>query len=308
MKNRIRKIETISEFHKIRGLPSPLHPLVSLVDYGRSKILPEHIGEHWNFSFYSIGVKRNIGTLRYGQQKYDFDEGLMSFISPGQILSIERNSKANLKPSGWLLLIHPDFLWNSSLSKKIKHYNFFDYSINEALFMSEKEEGVIEDILQNIKQEIENNIDSFSQNIIIAQIELLLNYAQRFYQRQFITRKKASHHKLNQVEELLNDYFNNEDIVDKGLPTVQYIANTLNTSAGYLSSLLKSLTGQTTQQHIHNKLIEKAKERLSTTDLSVSEIAYELGFEHSQSFSKLFKTKTTLSPLKFRASFNLPHT
>ena len=304
MENKIRKIETIRDFHKIRGLSSPLHPLVSLIDYGLSKILPEHIGEHWNFDFYSIGVKRNVGTIRYGQQKYDFDEGLMSFIAPGQILSIEPNNKTDLKPSGWLLLVHPDFLWNSSLSKTIKQYAFFDYSINEALFMSEKEEGIIEGIFQNIKQEIENNIDNFSQNIIIAQIELLLNYAQRFYQRQFITREKVGHYKLNQVEALLNDYFNSEDIINKGLPTVQYVANTLNMSPGYLSSLLKSLTGQTTQQHIHNKLIEKAKEKLSTTDLSVSEIAYELGFEHSQSFSKLFKAKTNFSPLKFRTSFN----
>ncbi|NMH86278.1 helix-turn-helix domain-containing protein [Flavivirga algicola] len=304
MKNKIRKIETISEFHKIRGIPSPLHPLVSLVDYGATKIFPEHIGEHWIFDFYSIGVKRNVGKVRYGQQKYDFDQGLMSFIAPGQILSIESNTKANLKPSGWLLLIHPDYLWNSSVLKTIKQYDFFDYSINEALFMSEKEEGVIEGVFQNIKQEIENNIDNFSQNIIIAQIELLLNYAQRFYQRQFITRKKISHHKLNEVEALLDNYFNSEAIVDNGLPTVQYVANSLNMSSGYLSSLLKSLTGQTTQQHIHVKLIEKAKEKLSTTDLSVGEIAYELGFEHSQSFSKLFKTKTNLSPLEFRASFN----
>ncbi|TGV00363.1 helix-turn-helix domain-containing protein [Flavivirga rizhaonensis] len=304
MKNKIRKIKTISDFHKIRGLPSPQHPLVSLVDYGLSKILPEHIGEHWNFDFYSIGVKRNVGSIRYGQQKYDFDEGLMSFIAPGQILSVESNTKANLKPSGWLFLIHPDFFWNASLSKTIKQYDFFDYSINEALFMSEKEEDVIEGIFQNIKQEIENNIDNFSERIIIAQIELLLNYAQRFYQRQFITRKKSSHYKLNEVEALLNEYFNSEEIINEGLPTVQYIANTLNMSPGYLSSLLKSLTGQTTQQHIHNKLIEKAKEKLSTTNLSVSEIAYELGFEHSQSFSKLFKTKTNISPLKFRASFN----
>lgn len=304
MKNNIRKIETISDFHKIRGLPSPLHPLVSLVDYGHSKILPEHIGEHWNFNFYSIGLKRNVGTLRYGQQKYDFDEGLMSFIAPGQILSIEPNTKANLRPSGWLLLIHPDFLWSSPLSKNIKNYEFFDYSIREALFMSEKEENVIEGILLNIKQEIENNIDTFSQNIIIAQIELLLNYAQRFYQRQFITRKKSNHSKLSQVEDLLTDYFNNEDLLSQGLPTVQFVADSLNTSPGYLSSLLKSVTGQSTQQHIHDKLIEKAKEKLSTTDLSVSEIAFELGFEHSQSFSKLFKSKTKLSPLKFRASFN----
>ena len=304
MQNNIRKIETISDFHKIRGLSSPLHPLVSLVDYGLSTILPEHIGEHWHFNFYSIGVKKDIGTLRYGQQKYDFDEGLMSFISPGQILSVEPNNKANLKPSGWLLLIHPDFLWNSTLAKSIKQYEFFNYSINEALFMSEKEERIIEGILQNISREIENNIDKFSQNIIIAQIELLLNYSERFYQRQFITREKNNHEILGRLEKLLTDYFNDETLINKGLPSVQYVANALNLSPNYLSSLLKNLTGQNTQQHIHEKLVAKAKEKLSTTSLSVNEIAYALGFEHSQSFSKLFKSKTNFSPLEFRQSFN----
>lgn len=304
MKNKIRNIETISDFHKIRGLSSPLHPLVSLIDYGSTKILPEHLGEQWHFSFYSIGVKRHVGTLRYGQKKYDFNEGLMSFIAPGQLLSIEPNTKNNLKPSGWLLLIHPDFIWNTSLAKNLKHYDFFNYAINEALFMSKAEEDIIEGILQNIKQEIENNIDNFSQNIIIAQIELLLNYAERFYQRQFITRKKNNHEVLSQLEATLNTYFNKSNLIDTGLPTVQQVAETLNLSPNYLSNLLKNLTGQNTQQHIHEKLIEKAKEKLSTTNLSVSEIAFELGFEHSQSFSKLFKTKTNSSPLEFRNSFN----
>ncbi len=303
MSGKIHKITTITDFMKIRGLSSPLHPLISLVNYGDTKILPEYMGDSFNFEFYSIGVKRDVGTLRYGQQQYDFDEGIMSFISPGQLLGLVQNPKANLKPSGWLLLIHPDFLWNTTLAKTIKRYDFFNYAINEALFMSKKEEAIIENILLNIKQEIENNIDHFSENIIIAQIELLLNYAQRFYQRQFITRKQDNHNKLSQVEDLLNDYFNNEDLINKGLPSVQYLANCLHVSANYLSNLLKSVTGRTTQQHIHDKLIEKAKEKLSTTDLSISEIAYTLGFEHSQSFSKLFKKKTNTSPLKFRSSF-----
>lgn len=305
MQKRIRKIETISEFHKIRGLASPLHPLVSLVDYGHTKILPEHLGEHWHFNFYSIGVKRNVGTVRYGQQKYDFDQGLMSFIAPGQLLSIEPNHKANnLKPSGWLLLIHPDFIWNTSLTTSIQQYDFFDYSIKEALFLSEKEENTIEGIFQNIEQEFRNNIDRFSQNIIIAQIELLLSYSERFYQRQFITRQKVNHEVLIRLEQLLNDYFNNEDVLDNGLPTVQYIASELNLTPNYLSKLLKTLSGRSTQQHIHEKIIEKAKIKLSTTSSSISEIAYELGFEHSQSFSKLFKSKTSISPIEFRQSFN----
>jgi AraC-like DNA-binding protein len=299
-----RKIKSIQEFHTIRGLPSPFHPLVSLVDYSQSKILDAYLGENWSFSFYSIGVKRNVGTIRYGQKKYDFDGGIMSFIAPGQRVSIERNAKVNLKASGWLLLVHPDFLWNTSLAKNIKNYDFFNYSINEALFMSEKEEGIIEQLIQNIKLEIENNIDSFSQNIIVAQIELLLNYADRFYQRQFITRKKINHEILDRLEELLSELFTIEVLKAQGVPTVQQIADKLNLSPNYLSSLLKSLTGQNTQQHIHGKLIEKAKEKLSTTTLSVNEIAFELGFEHSQSFSKLFKSKTDLSPSSFRASFN----
>lgn len=304
MQNKLRKIETISDFHKIRGLGSPLHPLVSLIDYGQTKILPEHIGETWHFNFYSIGLKRNVGPLRYGQQKYDFSEGILSFIAPGQLLSIEPNTNVNLKTSGWLLLIHPDFIWNSSLAKSIKSYDFFNYAINEALFMSKKEEKLIEGILQNIGQEIEGNIDHFSQKIIIAQLELLLSYSERFYQRQFITRKKNNHEILERLETLLNDFFNDENLINTGLPTVQYVAEELNFSPNYLSNLLKSLTGQNTQQHIHEKLIEKAKEQLATTSLSVSEIAYQLGFEHSQSFSKLFKSKTNYAPLKFRQSFN----
>lgn len=302
MSKRLRKIETLSEFHRARGLSSPMHPLISLVDYSEVKTLPEYIGENWLLNFYSIGLKRNVGKLKYGQQEYDFDEGLMSFISPGQILSIQENS--NLNPSGWILLIHPDFLWGTSLAKIINQYDFFDYSISEALFLSEKEEQTIIDIFKNIQQEYHSNIDKFSQNIIVTQIELLLNYSERFYERQFITRKKNNDEILIRLEKVLTEYFNNDDLLKNGLPTVLHIAQTLNISPNYLSGLLKTLTGQTTQHHIHNKLIEKAKEKLSVTKLSVSEIAYELGFEHPQSFSKLFKTKTSLSPLEFRQSFN----
>ncbi len=240
----------------------------------------------------------------YGQQTYDFDEGVLFFMAPGQVLKVN-NAGADLsKRSGWLLLIHPDFLWNTSLASKIKQYEYFDYSVNEALFLSGKEEDVLNNIIENIRQESKNNIDKFSQNIIVSQIETLLNYAERFYQRQFITRKIANHQILEKLESLLENYFKEENLVEKGLPTVQYVSEALHVSPGYLSGLLKSLTGQSTQQHIHDKLIEKAKLRLSTTNLSVSEIAYELGFEHPQSFSKLFKAKTNYSPLQFRASFN----
>ena len=294
------RIKTISEFHRLRDLPPPEHPLISVIDYGA--LTPAHGSAV--FDYYSISIKRGIGKMHYGQQEYDFDEGVMYFMAPNQVLRVEPGQGDTAKRSGWILLIHPDFLWNTSLATAIRKYDFFDYAVNEALFLSEKEEAILTNIVENIQQEYRSNIDNFSQTIIISQIETLLNYSERFYQRQFITRKKANHQILDRLEKLLGDYFNSNEITTKGLPAVENIANDLNVSPGYLSGVLKTLTGQSTQQHIHNKLIEKAKEKLSTTNLSVSEIAYSLGFEHSQSFSKLFKTKTDLSPLEFRASFN----
>jgi AraC family transcriptional regulator, transcriptional activator of pobA len=295
------RIESITEIHRLMGLPKPQHPLIGIVDL--SGLKNESEIDAVLFNLYVISLKRGCDKLHYGQQKYDFDEGLMAFMSPGQILRGEEKGGAS-KLEGWMLFIHPDFLWGTSLAQKIKKYEYFDYSVNEALFLSEKEEIIINDIARNIQNEYNANIDKFSQDIIISHLETLLNYAERFYQRQFITRKVTNHEILDRLENLLSDYFNNDDLVTKGLPTVQTISDSLNISPTYLRSLLKTLTGKSTQQHIHDKLIEKAKELLSTTNLSVSEIAYKLGFEHIQSLSKLFKTKTKLSPLEFRASFN----
>lgn len=255
------------------------------------------------FDFYYISLKKGFtNKLFYGQQTYDFDEGMMYFIAPNQILR-GAGPEPDDDLSGWILLIHPDLLWGSSLAKNIRKYDFFGYAVNEALFVSDKEKNIVNGIIQNIQTEYQSNIDQFSQDIMISHIETLLNYAERFYQRQFLTRKKSNQQMVDQLEQLLNDYFNNKELLSEGLPTVQYVANKLNISSKYLGSLLKQLTGQSTQQHIHEKLIEKAKEKLSTTELSVSEIAYELGFEHSQSFSKLFKAKTNQSPLEFRQSY-----
>lgn len=302
MRNKIHIFNTINDFHKFSGLPKPGHPLVSLVDYGLVQYQTEEQKINWVQKFYSIGLKRDMpqGKLRYGQQPYDFHEGLLSFISPGQALQLEIDKHSIIGPSGWLLLIHPDFIWNTSLAKSIKQYEFFGYSINEALFLSEKEEVLITEILLQIRREYHSNIDNFSHNIIVSQIELLLNYCERFYQRQFITRKKSCHQILERLENILDNYWNDKNPLNKSLPAAKYIASSLNISPNYLGGLLKTLTGQTTQQHIHNRLIEKAKERLSTTNLTISEIAYELGFEYPQSFSKLFKEKTTMSPLEFR--------
>jgi AraC-like DNA-binding protein len=297
------RIKTINEYHHFRYLPKPAHPLISVVNLENVKQLQDDEPKSIVNDFYSIALKRCFNAkMKYGQQEYDFDEGVMFFMSPGQVFSI--NANKDTKHSGWLLLVHPDFLWKTPLAQKIKQYEYFNYAVYEALFLSEKEETTIVNIMQNIEQEYQSNIDKFSQDVIIAQLELLLTYSERFYQRQFITRKISNHKLLDHLEDILMNYFASKDLMKMGLPTVGYVAETLNVSPSYLSGLLKTLTGQSTQQHIHNKLIEKAKERLSTTNLSVSEIAYELGFEHSQSFNKLFKTKTELSPLEFRASFN----
>lgn len=305
MANRkLYSIDTVSELHKISGLPQPQHPLISLVDYSQVEYQIEESEISWIQDLYFIGFKRDLqGKLHYGQSQYDFDGGLLCFIAPRQLVKmiIEKYDK---KPSGYLLAFHPDFIWNTPLAKTIHKYEFFGYDVNEALFLSEKEEETLIGLFKGVEKEYQSGIDQFTQSIIISQIEVILNYCERFYQRQFITRKKSNHQVLDKLEFFLEEYFTNENIINKGLPTAQLIAEQLNVSTNYLSSLLKSLTGQTTQQHIHGKLIEKAKEKLSTTDLTVSEIAYELGFEHSQSFSKLFKAKTDISPLEFRKSFN----
>jgi AraC-like DNA-binding protein len=296
------KIRTISEYHQLVGLPKPEHPLISVLRFEDMQQVNTNRPGSLVHDFYSIALKRDFnGKLKYGQQEYDFDEGVMVFISPGQVFSVETDER--LRHTGWLLIIHPDFLWNTSLAKTIRQNEFFSYAVHEALHLSEKEESIVTGIIKNIEGEYRANLDQFSQGVMVTQIELLLTYAERFYHRQFITRKITNHKVLSQLEAVLSDCFNNA-LLGKGLPTVQYVADALNVSPNYLSGVLKMLTGKSTQQHIHDKLIEKAKEKLSTTDQTVSEIAYALGFEHPQSFSKLFKTKTNVSPLTFRQSFN----
>ncbi|MFD2933805.1 helix-turn-helix domain-containing protein [Spirosoma flavum] len=299
----LHRIDTLSAYHQFAGLPKPAHPLISVVRF--EDIRPRKIAKPKSMviNFYSIALKRNFNSqLKYGQQPYDFDEGVMVFLAPGQVLTVAADEQHD--HTGWLLMIHPDFLWHTPLAKTIRQYDYFDYAIHEALFLSEKEDEMIVGIIQQIQQEYQAPIDKFSQAIIVAQLEVLFNYAERFYQRQFITRKITNHNLLDRFEAALEAYFVNGELLKIGLPTVGYLAEQLNLSPTYLSSVLKALTGQNPQQHIHNKLISTAKEMLSTTNLSVSEIAYELGFGHPQSFSKLFRSKTNSSPLEFRHSFN----
>jgi AraC family transcriptional regulator, transcriptional activator of pobA len=299
-----QRFTTLSEAFHSFGLPDPQHPLIGFLNAETHQLISGNFPQSHALNFYKISYKRQLsGKIRYGQTYYDFDGGGLLFASPNQIIGNESGTNPG-ECSQYTLLIHPDFLWNYPLAKKIKQYGFFSYSINEALHLSDKEKETITSIFKIIEEELNSRIDDFSQDVIISQIELLLNYANRFYKRQFITRKAVNNDLLEKVDEILNLYFDNEVSAQEGLPTVQYISDKLNVSPSYLSDMLRSLTGQNTQQHIHDKLIEKAKEKLSVTTLSVTEIAYELGFEYPQSFSKLFKAKTNLSPLEFRKSFN----
>ncbi|TVZ26737.1 helix-turn-helix protein [Gillisia sp. Hel_I_86] len=295
------RFHTISEYHSFRGLPAPEHPLVSVINFDDIDLNADD-PERLVLGFYTIALKRHPDAkLKYGQQEYDFNEGVMLFMAPEQVFGVSTTTEE--KPTGWMLMVHPDFFWNTSLATTIKQYEYFDYTVNEALFLSKKEEEAITNIFTIIRQEYHTNIDRYSHTIIIAQLELLLSYSERYYNRQFITRRIANHEIVTRLETLLNEFFGKESLIDTGIPTVQEVADRLHVSPKYLSSLLKSITGRSTQQHIQDKLIEKAKEKLSTTALSVSEIAFELGFEHPQSFSKLFKSKTKQSPSIFRARF-----
>lgn len=298
------RLQSIAEFHQLCGLPQPEHPLISLIDYSKVRYPFQESQLSWIQEFYTIGLKRNVTSkFNYGQQVYDFNKGLLSFISPLQFLKIEMDQNQHTKPSGWLLLIHPDFLWQTPLAKKIKTFDFFGYAINEALFLSNNEENTIEQILLTIEGEYQSQIDKFSQDLIINQVERLLIYAERFYQRQFITRKKSNYQLLEKFESILKRYFDNQSGLINGVPLVSTIADELNISPNYLSSLLRINTQQNAQQHIQSSMIHYAKARLSTTNSSISEIAFELGFEHPQSFSKLFKKKTNQSPSEFKSSF-----
>lgn len=296
-------INSISDLHRLLALPKPEHPLVSVIDMSGIKCHFDEQIKSVIYNFYSVCIKKNFtGKLKYGQNYYDFDEGVMTFFSPGQVISTV--TPEDMAMNGWWLVIHPDFIQSYALARNIKEYGYFTYAVNEALHLSDKEEAMMTMLIEQIEQEYRSTIDNYSQDVIVSQIELLLNYANRFYNRQFITRKNASHDLLTKLEDILSDYFDHEQVKEMGLPTVHYLAEKLNVSPTYLSDLLRKLTGQSAQQHIHNKLIDKAKEILTTTSLSVSEIAYQLGFEYPQSFNKLFKSKTNVSPLEFRQSFN----
>lgn len=297
MQNKYLDILSISDLHTLYGWAKPKHPLVSLIDLKEVNRSNFKENTFYRLGFYSIYFKKSNGHLKYGKSYYDFSEGSIMFTSPNQVISPSPNLQIE---EGWGLVFHPDLLNNSPLGKKINSYSFFHYDANEALHISEDEKLVIKDCVEKIKKEYSQNIDKHTQTLIQTNIELLLSYCDRFYDRQFITRSKVNNDIVQQFEHLLKDYFNNEKLVDLGLPDVKYFASSLNLSSNYLSDLLKRYTGKSTQEHIHLQLIDKAKTLLWSSEKSISEIAFELGFEHPSHFTKIFKTKTGKSPTEFR--------
>ncbi|MBE7176933.1 MAG: helix-turn-helix transcriptional regulator [Mucilaginibacter polytrichastri] len=299
---KVTKLDTIADVHRAHNLPGPNHPLISMLDASNGYLKMCSLPESYVLNFYKITFVTKLGgKIRYGQGYYDFDEGSMLFAAPNQIMGSTANYEDN---EGYSLLIHPDFLLGYPLAKKIRQFGFFSYAANEALHLSDQERSTIVSIYTIIRNELDSRIDDFSHEVIIAQIELLLSYARRFYKRQFLTRKVVTNDLLQQLEELLDACFEGEHAISQGIPTVQYLADRLNYTPNYLSDMLRSLTGLNAQQHIHRKLIEKSKELLTTTSQTVGEVAFHLGFEHPQSFTRLFKIKTNMSPVQFRSSFN----
>ena len=291
--------KSISELSRQLGLPEPLHSLITLVKYDTTQLSRDYAGRSFLINFYKVSFKKNFrGQVKYGQGYYDFEAGGLAFLAPNQLVTMSADEQAY---EGYTLYFHADLIRNYPLGKTIHQYGFFAYAVNEALFLSEKEKNVMVNLFDNIATELDTNTDAFSQDVLVSQIELLLNHSNRYYNRQFLTRQVIHHDLISQLDTFMAGRF--AEPLSR-IPTVLEVAKHLQVSPRYLTDMLKSLTGQSAQQHIHNRLIEEAKFMLSTTQLRVAEVAYRLGFEHPQSFNKLFKRQTHTSPSAFRQSFN----
>jgi len=301
----IIKLNTISETHHFLGLEKPKHPLISVLRIGDILQNLEIDNVKYSLGLYQISLKDNCAftIVNYGRNSYDYQEGTMIFTAPNQVLEFKKNETAK-DDKGWTLAFHPDLIQKSELVKKMDSFSFFSYASNEALHLSEEERKTVTEIVEKIEKEFSNNIDTHSQTLIISNLELLLNYCVRFYDRQFYTRTNLNRDVESQFGQLLKDYYKQDKQLELGIPSVQYCGEAMNMSPKYLSDLLRKETGQSTQDHIHQYIIEKAKNRLLNSKESASEIAYSLGFEYPQYFSKIFKKKTTMSPNEYRQSLN----
>ena len=303
MSEEIVRIDSISQLHEGLGFQAPTNPLISIIDVSKWEIGSEHVGIKYSSSLYSIALKDKSCGIQYGRHTYDFNEGVLVFTAPNQVVQ-GTQEQALGAVNGWMLFFHPDLIRNTHLGKIIEEYGFFSYDVHEALHLSSEEEQTINTTLKNIEDETKARIDNHSQHVIVSNLELLLNYCLRFYERQFNTRTASHKDILSKVNLALKDYHQSNRIKEEGIPSIQYIADHVNLSPSYLSDLLKKETGRTAKDHINDFIIEKAKDLLLSSSQTVSEIAFELGFNYPHYFSRLFKSKTGQSPNQYRIQLN----
>jgi AraC-like DNA-binding protein len=280
-------------------LEKPKHPLIAIIDTEKLAYGEETIGKRFSSELFCIALKDSSCGIDYGRNHYDFDEGVLMFTAPEQIISVNKPQELN-QVKGWMLYFHPDLIRKTTLGEKIDSFNFFNYEVNEALHLSDQEQNVLTQIVELIKNEIKERIDNHSQQVLVSNIELLLNYSVRFYERQFNTRSASNFDIVSKVEVLLKDYYKNNELIDKGQPTIQYLANQCHLSPSYLSDLLAKETGRSAKDHINDFLVEKAKNLLLSSTDSISGIAYTLGFNYPHYFGRLFKQKTGKTPQEYR--------
>jgi AraC family transcriptional activator of pobA len=292
----ILQFDTVGQYNQFNNNQT-LHPLISIIDFSKAD---ERQHAKMRFGFYVVFLKEiKCGDLRYGCNYYDYQEGTLVFVAPGQVIGVE-NDSSFFQPKGKALVFHPDFIRGSALGKHMDAYTFFSYEVHEALHLSEAERNVILDCLSKIEFELQHPIDKHSRTLIVSNIELFLNYCTRFYDRQFITRENSHKGSLERFEKLLNDYYNSDQPQINGLPSVAYCAEKLNLSANYFGDLIKKETGRSAQEYIHAKVIEVGKEKMFDLSKSVSEVAYELGFKYPQHFTRLFKQRVGQTPNEYR--------
>lgn len=299
--SKIMRIESISQLHEMIGCEKPRHPMITLIEPSMIKTEVPVIRRQITTNFYTISLKNGHECkIKYGRQNYDFQEGTLMFLAPEQVIEPITESESS-EFDGWVLIFHPELIRKSSLGKKMNEYTFFSYDSHEALHLSEQERKTVTGIVEAIRHEYSQNIDLYSQDLIISNLELMLNHCNRFYGRQFITRANVYKDVVIRFEAFLKDYFDSGKTESQGLPDVKFCAEAMGYSTNYLSDLLKKETGKSTQEHIHYYLIEKAKNMLLGTEEPVNRIASSLGFEYPQHFSKLFKNKTGVSPAEYRS-------
>lgn len=299
MSDKIHHIQSISQLHAAVGFEKPTHPLISIINVGEWEINDEWLGQRIKTDLYSIALKDASCAMDYGRHTYDFNEGVLIFTAPNQVVGIQKEQQKG-EISGWMIFFHPDLIRNTPLGKRIEDYGFFDYAVHEALHLSDAEQNTLNECVKLIEAEIGERIDNHSQRVIVSTLELLLNYSLRYYERQFNTRAAQNTDVVTQFEKLLKDYYKQGRFSEDGVPSIEFFADTIHLSPNYLSDLLKKETGMSAKDHINHFIVEKAKTLLLGETDSISGVAYQLGFNYPHYFSRLFKSKTGMTPNDYR--------